>query len=55
MSVTLPSIEVIFRQLAASFVSRSERGIAALILRDATEGCGGSFFRFGEPTNVTDR
>ena len=54
MSVTLPSIEVIFRQLAASFVSRSERGIAALILRDATEGSGESFFRFGDATQVPE-
>lgn len=52
MSVTLPRIEITFRQLAASFVSRSERGIAVLILRDATEGSGESFFRFGDATQV---
>ena len=50
MAVTLPKIEVTFKQLAASFVRRSERGIAVLILRDATEGSGESFFRFGDAT-----
>ena len=48
MAVTLPKIEVTFKQLAASFVRRSERGITVLILRDATEGSGESFFRFGD-------
>ena len=47
MAVTMPKIEITFQQLAATFVSRSERGIAVLILRDATAGSGGSFFRFG--------
>ena len=54
MAVTLPKIEVTFKQLAASFVRRSERGIAVLILRDATEGSGESFFRFGDATQVPE-
>ena len=52
MAVTMPKIEITFQQLAATFVSRSERGIAVLILRDATEGSGESFFRFGDATQV---
>lgn len=52
MAVTMPKIEITFQQLAASFVSRSERGIAVLILRDATAGSGGSFFRFGDATQI---
>lgn len=35
---TKPSISVIFKQYAASLIARSQRGIAALILRDTTEG-----------------
>ena len=54
MAVTLPKIEVTFKQLAASFVRRSERGITVLILRDATEGSGESFFRFGDATQVPE-
>ena len=53
MAVTLPKIEITFQQLAATFVSRSERGIAVLILRDDTAGSGGSFFRFGDATQVS--
>lgn len=52
MAVTMPKIEITFQQLAASFVSRSERGIAVLILRDDTAGSGGSFFRYGDATQV---
>lgn len=37
---TRPSITVTFRQLAASLIARSERGIAILILRDATDDPG---------------
>lgn len=54
MAVTMPKIEITFQQLAATFVSRSERGIAVLILRDATAGSGGSFFRFGDATQVPE-
>lgn len=38
MSVEMPKIEVTFRQKAASLISRSERGIVSLIIRDDTEG-----------------
>ena len=36
MAVTMPQIVTIFKQLAASFVERSARGVAILIVRDAT-------------------
>lgn len=41
MAVTLPSINITFSQLAKSFVARSARGIALLIVRDATAGGNG--------------
>lgn len=34
----LPTIEVTFKQLAVSAIKRSERGIAAIIIRDDTLG-----------------
>ena len=37
MAVTLPSIGITFTQKATSLMSRSERGIAILIVRDATD------------------
>ena len=36
MDVTLPQLEVNFKQLATSFIERSERGVAVLIIRDDT-------------------
>lgn len=36
MTITLPRIDIIFKQLAASFVERSARGIAVLIIKDDT-------------------
>ena len=36
MAVTMPIIEITFRQKAVSLISRSERGIAILIVRDDT-------------------
>lgn len=36
MAVTLPKIDITFKQLAGSLIERSERGIAVLILRDDT-------------------
>ena len=36
MAVTMPKIEITFRQKAVSLISRSERGIAILIVRDDT-------------------
>jgi hypothetical protein len=37
MPITLPNIEIIFQQLASSFIARSERGIAVLIVKDDTD------------------
>lgn len=37
MAVTLPSIGITFTQKATSLISRSERGIAILIVRDTTD------------------
>ena len=36
MAITMPKIEITFRQKAISLISRSERGIAILIVRDDT-------------------
>ncbi|MEG1044715.1 MAG: phage tail protein, partial [Oscillospiraceae bacterium] len=38
MAIELPSIEIIFKQLASTLVKRSERGIAILIVADETAG-----------------
>lgn len=35
--ITLPSIEVVFKQLASTLIQRSERGIAVLIVKDDTD------------------
>jgi hypothetical protein len=37
MSVSLPTIDITFKQLASSFIERSERGNVLLILKDDTE------------------
>lgn len=37
MAVTMPTIEVVFKQLAGSLIERSERGIAILIVKDDTD------------------
>lgn len=37
MAVTLPSIEVTFKQLASTLIERSSRGIAILIIKDDTD------------------
>ena len=50
MAVTLPKINITFKQLATSFIQRSERGIVCLVVRDATAGSGGSFFQYGDAT-----
>lgn len=52
MAVKLPSINILFQQLAGTFVERSERGIAILIVRDDTEGTGKTYFRYGDATQV---
>ena len=53
MAVTLPKINITFKQLATSFIQRSARGIVVLILRDDTEGSGGTFFQYGDATQVS--
>ena len=35
--ITLPQIDIMFKQLANTFVERSERGIPILIIRDNTD------------------
>lgn len=54
MAVTLPKILITFIQLATSFIQRSARGIAVLIVRDDTEGSGKAFFQYGDATQVDD-
>lgn len=54
MAVTLPKILVTFIQLATSFIQRSARGIAVLIVRDDTAGTGKTFFQYGDATQVSD-
>ena len=54
MAVTLPKILVTFTQLATSFIQRSARGIAVLIVRDDTAGTGNTFFQYGDATQVSD-
>ena len=53
MAVTLPKINITFKQLATSFIQRSARGIVVLIVRDDTEGAGGAFFQYGDTTQVS--
>lgn len=54
MSVSLPKINIMFRQLAASLVSRSERGIAILIARDSHGTSSGDFYRYTDATQVVE-
>ena len=37
MAITMPKIEVTFRQQATSLIARSARGVAVLIVRDDTD------------------
>jgi len=37
MDITLPQLEINFKQLAVSFIERSERGVAIFIVRDDTD------------------
>ena len=53
MAVTLPKISITFTQLATSFIQRSARGIAVLIVRDDTAGSGETFFQYGDATQVS--
>lgn len=36
MAISMPNVEVVFKQLATSLIERSERGIAAIIIKDDT-------------------
>ena len=47
--IKLPSIEIAFKQLAASLIARSERGIAILIIKDDTN----KTFDYKEYKNIT--
>ncbi len=37
MAISLPTVEILFKQLANSFVQRSERGVVILIVKDDTD------------------
>ncbi|KQX69230.1 phage tail sheath C-terminal domain-containing protein [Paenibacillus sp. Root444D2] len=50
MSIGLPQIEIIFKQLASSAIVRSQRGIVALIVKDNTD----ITFTLKEYTSVLD-
>lgn len=43
MAIGMPSINILFKQLATTAVERSARGIACLIVEDDTEGTGNVF------------
>lgn len=49
MTVTMPSIDILFKQLSASLITRSQRGYAILIIRDDT-----STFDYKEYNLLTD-
>lgn len=49
MAITLPFIDVTFKQLAGSLINRSKRGIAVLIIRDDTD----KTFNFKEYKSIT--
>ena len=46
MAITMPKVDVTFSQRAASLFERSQRGIAVLIVRDATESVTTTFYTF---------
>lgn len=50
MAITLPKINIAFKQLATSFIQRSERGVAIVIVRDATAGGNG----YATYTDITE-
>ncbi len=54
MAVHLPSISITFRQLAGTFIQRSARGVAVLIVKDDTEGAGGPYYRFSDATQIPE-
>lgn len=38
MAQTMPSIEVIFKQMAVTAIQRSEKGVVCIVINDDTEG-----------------
>jgi hypothetical protein len=50
MAIEMPSIDVVFKQLSATAIARSERGYAILIVRDETD----KTFDYKEYNLVTD-
>lgn len=50
MAVTMPRLDIIFKQLATSLIERSERGYAILIIRDATS----AMFNYKEYKEITE-
>lgn len=50
MTIKLPQIDVVFKQLSNTFIERSERGIAILIIKDSTD----KTFVHKEYTNESD-
>lgn len=52
MSITMPKIDIIFKQLATSAINRSERGYAILIIKDDTDTT--SWVEYKETTEVAD-
>lgn len=53
MAVTLPQILITFKQLASSFITRSARGIAVLIVRDDTAG-GEGYKTYTDATQLSE-
>ena len=53
MAVTLPKINITFQQLATSFVQRSARGVAVLIIRDETPG-GSGYAAYSDVTELEE-
>lgn len=48
--VTMPVIDILFKQLAASLITRSQRGYAILIIRDDTS----AMFNYKEYSDITE-
>lgn len=49
MAVTMPNVDVIFKQLAGSLIERSERGLAVIIIKDDTD----QTFNYKTYSNIT--
>lgn len=54
MAITMPTIEIKFKQLASTFIQRSERGTAILIIRDDTPaGALGSIVKYTDAASAS--